>query len=103
MTKSQRLCDKQDTLTDETIQRQSSARLSLRRSTHTGHVPQPRISFADDSMRGLIAAAKSSSSQDPSFRITENLIGRTKIESKLSKKTIKVFSVNYNTIFNFIV
>ena len=48
MTKSQRLCDKQDTLTDETIQRQSSACQSLRRSTHTSHVPQPRISFAND-------------------------------------------------------
>ena len=48
MTKSQRLCDKQDTLTDETIQRQSSACRSLRRFMHRGHVPQPRISFAND-------------------------------------------------------
>ena len=47
MTKSQRLCDKQDTLTDETIQRQSSAHRSLRRSTHRGHVRQIRIPFAD--------------------------------------------------------
>ena len=51
MTKSQRLCDKQDTLTDETMQQQSSAWQSLRRSTHRGHVRQIRILFADDIAR----------------------------------------------------
>ena len=51
MTKSQRLCAKQDTLTDETIQQQCSAWRSLRRSMHRSHVRQIHITFADDIAR----------------------------------------------------